>query len=149
MKIEEEGKFTIGVVMSVVSGGIFWILMEELFSVPSSFLLFICSLTIHLHVILLLRLRDFRQKAAAPLTVLLIGLLSGVLILFPFTIVYYGVVEYQKVLSFSVFGIVVVLVAGMSMRTLDRLSRKRWIVESILAVAGSASALILLWTMEE
>ena len=149
MKIKEEGKFTIDAAMSVVSGGLFWILMEELFSVPSSFLLFICALTIHLHVILLLRLRDFRQKAAAPLIVLLIGLLSSVLILFPFTIAYYGVDEYQKVLSFSAFGIVVVLVVGMSMRTLDRLSRKRWIVEGILAAVGSASALIPLWIMEQ
>ena len=147
MKIEEEEKFTIDAVMSVMSGGFFWLLMEELFGISLGFLLFTLSLTIHLHAIILLRLRDFKQKEVGAMTTLLIGLLSGVLVFFPFIMVYYGF-EYQRVLFFCGLGTLVTLVVGLVMRVLDRLSRRRWVVEGVLALVGSATALLPLWMMK-
>ncbi len=136
----DEGSYTIDAVLSVMSGGFFWLIIEQLFHVPYSFFLFTLALAIHLQIIVLLRLKVHREKTAEPIIVLLASLGSGGLILST-TFFYYGFTA--QLVIFHLFAFLVMFIGGVVKRIkTDRFSRKRWVTEALFAVTGSASALI-------
>ena len=141
----DEGNYTIDAVLSVTSGGFFWLLIEQLFHIPFGFFLFTLALAIHLQIIVLLRLKAHKGKAVEPLIMIPVSLLSGGLILST-SLVYYGVDN--QILLLSVFGLLVMFIGGVTMGVQsDRFSKKRWVTEAGLSLTGSASALIPIWIM--
>ncbi len=141
----DEGSYTIDAVFSVTSGGFFWLLIERLFHIPFGFYLFSLAMAIQLQIIVLLRLRDIRARAAEPLVVMFASLLSGSLIL-GFALIYYGI--NMQTLVLYTFGLMVMFIGGVALRVrADRLSRKRWVIEAGFSLTGSASALVPIWIM--
>lgn len=141
----DEGNYTIDAVLSVTSGGFFWLLIERLFHIPFGFFLFTLALAIHLQIMILFRLKAHRGKSAQPLIVVLVSLLSSSLI-FSTSLVYYGV--NHQILILSAFGLLLMLIGGIIIRVQsDRFSRQRWITEAGISLTGSASALIPMWIM--
>lgn len=141
----DEGNYTMDAVLSVTSGGFFWLLIEQLFHIPFGFFLFTLALAIHLQIIVLLRLKAHSGKTAEPLVVMLASLLSGGLILST-SLAYYGFEN--QILALSAFGFLVMFIGAVTIGVRsDRFIRKRWLTEAILSLTGSASALIPIWIM--
>lgn len=138
--------YTISAVLSVTSGGFFWLLLEKLISLPYGFFLFTLALAIHLQIIVLLRLKSQRGKSASAPTVILISLISGTIILST-ALIFYQV--NNKIVLLSAFGLLIMIIGGISTGIQsNRLSKKRWLTEALFALFGSASTLIPIWIME-
>ncbi len=136
----DEGSYTIDTVLSVMSGGFFWLALEQLFQIPYSFFLFTLALAIHLQIIVLMRLKAHREKTAEPIIVLTASLVSGSIILST-TFFYYGMTN--QLITLYLFAFLVMFCGGIALTIKsDRFGRKRWVTEALLALTGSASALI-------
>jgi phytol kinase len=142
----DERNYSVDAILSVTSGGFFWLLMDHLFHLPYSFFLFTLALAIHLQIIVLLRLKASRLKSARPWEVIMVSLGSGALLLAP-ALLYHG--ADQSLLFQIAFGLFIMIAGGIKLdAAIDRFSRKRWIVEACLALIGSAAGLIPFWIME-
>lgn len=142
---KDEGNYTMSAVLSVISGGFFWLLIEHLFHIPFGFFLFTLALAIHLQIIVLLRLKTHRGGVAKPPGVMLTSILSGGIILST-ALIYYGI--NIQILVLSAFGLLVMFIGGVSISVQsDRFSKERWVTEAVLALVGSASAFIPMYFM--
>jgi len=137
---KDEGSYTFNAVLSVMSGGFFWLAIEKLFHFPYSFFLFTLALAIHLQIILLLRLKAYRGKAAEPRIVLFTSLGCAGLLLST-TFFHYGISN--QLIALHLYAILLMFLGGVFINvTADRFGRKRWSIEALFALTGSALALI-------
>ncbi len=140
----DEGNYTANAILSVSSGGFFWLVVDRLLHIPFGFFLFALAFAIHLQAIILLRLKACRGKKAEPSVILLTSVSASSVLLTTF--VYYGVDP--TILTLFVFSIIVMFLGGLVVCIqADRFSSKRWATEALLALSGSATALIPIWIM--
>lgn len=140
VKIHGDEAYTFNAVISITSAGFFWLMVQELFQFNFSFFMYAAACAFHMQIISLLRLKAFRKRPAEPLIVLFVTLLCGSLTLSQ-GLIYYGITKdiiilYVSSLSIMYLGGVVLTIKS------NRFSSQRWIVEALMALAGSASALI-------
>ena len=136
----DEATYTFNAVISITSAGLFWLMARELFQSNLSFFLYTSACANHLQMIVLLRLKEFRKKTAEPLIVLFVTLICGNLTLSQ-GLIYSGVTKDTLILYVSSLSIMFLGGVVLTIRS-NRFSCQRWIVESLLAIAGSSSSLI-------
>ncbi len=143
---KDEGQYNFEAVISIISSGFIWLLMDQVFSMPYSFFLFVASLAVHLQVMVLLRLEAYYNKAAKPNLILLVSLVCSSLILSTY-FVFHGI--NQQILILCGYAILVMFIAGILLPIkFDRFSTERWIAEGILSFGVSGSVLIPILIME-
>ncbi|MFM8454183.1 MAG: hypothetical protein ACKOAD_04320 [Gammaproteobacteria bacterium] len=143
---KDEHNYTLDSVLSVFSGGFFWILMEKVFQLPYGLFFFAFSLAIHLQIIVLLRLKELNGEKANSKTILLTSLLSSGMVLIT-TWIYFDI--NRQLLILTAFAILLMFIGGIIFSiNAERFSQKRWLAEAALAISGSILGLIPFYIME-
>lgn len=143
---KDEGQYNFEAVISIISSGFIWLLMDQVFSMPYSFFLFVVSLAVHLQIMVLLRLEAYYEKKIAPARILLVSLVCSSLILSIYFI-FHDI--NAQVLILCVYVLLVMFIEGVLLPIKsDRFSTERWIVEGIVCFGISASVLIPTRIME-
>jgi hypothetical protein len=136
----DEHSYTMNAVISVNSGGYFWLLIETFSHFQYCFFLYTLTLAIHLQIIFLLRLKAFRKKKAEPIVVLLATIFSGGLLLST-TLIYYGVG--RNILILYGYALTLMFIGGITFGVqADRLSKERWQSQALLSISGSLTTLL-------
>lgn len=136
----DEHSYTMNAVISVNSGGYFWLLIETFSHFQYCFFLYTLTLAIHLQIICLLRLKAFRKKKAEPIIVLLAAIFSGGLLLST-TLIYYGVG--RNILILYGYALTLMFIGGITLGVqADRLSKERWQSQALLSISGSLTTLL-------
>lgn len=133
----------INAVVSVLSCGIVWLAAENLWQFNHAYYLFLLSLAVHVQIIILLRIRQFRDKGAEYPLVLSVSLLSA-WAFFPLQLLAYPGDKGNPALF---AGSVVILTLGGVLTTMRSQGNEpsRWREQALYALSGSLAGLVFVW----
>lgn len=141
----DEATYTFNAVIGITSAGFFWLMVQELFHFNFSFFMYVVACALHLQMMSLLRLKALRERPAEPLVILFVTLLCGGVML-SLGLFYYGVTREIMILYASSLAVMFLGGVLLTIKS-NRASSQRWIAEALMALVGSASALIPLGVM--
>lgn len=133
----------INAVISVLSCGIVWLAAQNLLQFDHAYYLFLLSLAVHVQIIILLRIRQLRDKGAEYPLVLSVSLLSAWAFLPLQLLAYAGNSKNPYLFA----GSVTILAAGGVLATMRSRGNEpsRWREQALYALAGSLCGLIFVW----
>jgi len=142
----DEGEYSIGAVLSVISCGVIWLFVERHTAYPYAFLLFTLSMAVHLQIMVLLRIRVLRQKEAEYPLVLIVSLFSGWMFM-PMLLLAYGM-DTVNVLLLYVSALCIMAGGGILLSIRGKHSgRGRWFQQTFYAMGASVLGLIPVWAL--